>query len=722
MIKIIKKHFLFLTLMVLSAFLIGCKKEKVPIVSTNSVSTITATTAICGGNITDDGGATIISRGVCWSNGITPTVADNKTSDGAGAGNYSSNMTGLNGGSVYYVRAFATNSAGTGYGMVMSFTTLGQSPIPTVAAATNLSTTGATLNGAVNPNYLSTVVTFEYGATISYGSTTTATQSPVTGSANTNVSADITGLTPGGSTYHFRIKAVNSLGTTYSNDKTFSTLGQAPTATTQQATNVNTSSATLNGSVNANYMPTVVTFEYGTTTAYGNTITATQSPINGNSSTNVNINITGLAVATTYHYRVKTENSLGTNYGSDLTFTTLGQVPSISTLAATNITTVAAQLNGTVNANYLSTVVTFEYGITTAYGNTVSATQSPVTGSSNTNVNVNISGLTAGTIYHFRSLAVNSLGAVYGSDLTFKTLGQIPTCSTKDVSNIQLNSVTLNGIVNANLLSTVVTFEYGTTSSYGQSAIAIQSPVTGNTPSNVSVIVSGLVQATLYHYRIKAENELGITTGNDLTFNTLTALSDIDGNNYTGVTLGNQVWMTENLKTTKYSNGDLIGTTSPATLDITGESTPKYQWAYNGNESYVSSYGRLYTWYTVTDSRNICPTGWHVPDDTEWSILTTYLGGETFAGGKLKEAGLTHWQSPNTGATNETGFTALPGSGRNPQGTPINDFGSTGYWWSSSDYDATYTLGRTLIYNTNSVGRGTFHKKIGFSVRCLQDN
>ncbi len=105
------------------------------------------------------------------------------------------------------------------------------------------------------------------------------------------------------------------------------------------------------------------------------------------------------------------------------------------------------------------------------------------------------------------------------------------------------------------------------------------------------------------------------------------ACTDGDNINYPVVEIGTQIWMAENLKTTKYSNGDLIGTTTPATLDITGESTPKYQWAYNGNESIVTTYGRLYTWFAVTDSRNVCPVGWHVPTDPEWTVLTDYLGG-----------------------------------------------------------------------------------------------
>jgi hypothetical protein len=313
------KYLLFIVIISLN-LLAGCKKEEVPVITTISVSNITATSAISGGNITDEGSSTVTSRGICWSTGTTPTIADSKTTDGAGAGSFSSNLTVLNGATNYFVRAYATNTTGTGYGMAMSFTTLGQSPTPLVTDATNVGVTSATLNGSVNANYLSTTVTFEYGTTTGYGSIVTATQSPVTGNTNININAAITGLTLT-TVYHYRIKAVNSLGTSYSNDISFITLGQPPTATTLLATNLTSSGATLNGSVNANNLSTSVTFEYGTTSSYGSTVPANQSHVSGNTNSNVNANISGLISCTIYHYRIKATNSLGnTIYGDDMTF------------------------------------------------------------------------------------------------------------------------------------------------------------------------------------------------------------------------------------------------------------------------------------------------------------------------------------------------------------------------------------------------------------------
>jgi uncharacterized protein (TIGR02145 family) len=197
-------------------------------------------------------------------------------------------------------------------------------------------------------------------------------------------------------------------------------------------------------------------------------------------------------------------------------------------------------------------------------------------------------------------------------------------------------------------------------------------------------------------------------------------VKDIGGNVYKTITIGTQVWMAENLKTNKYRNGDLIETTTPVTLDIENDSIPKFQWANSGNENNVATYGRLYTWYTISDNRNICPTGWHVPSDAEWTTLTTYLGGERVAGGKLKETGTPHWQSPNTGATNECGFTALPSGYRGNNGS-FALVSKDGYWWSSTESSIYLAYYRSMYNNTNFVSRNDTDKQSGYSVRCLQD-
>jgi uncharacterized protein (TIGR02145 family) len=223
------------------------------------------------------------------------------------------------------------------------------------------------------------------------------------------------------------------------------------------------------------------------------------------------------------------------------------------------------------------------------------------------------------------------------------------------------------------------------------------------------------------------KNYIFISLMSMLFFNTISSckkddnpLTDSDGNVYTSVKIGTQVWMVENLKTTKYRNGDLIGTTTPATLDITAESAPKYQWAYMGDESKVADYGRLYTWNAITDTRGVCPTGWHVPSDADWTTLITSQGGEDVAQDKLKEAGATHWQYLNDGATNSSGFTALPGGKRLMDGS-FYDAGMFGNWWSSTEDFQSFAYLLSMSSFPSPVFRVKANGKLGNSVRCLQD-
>jgi uncharacterized protein (TIGR02145 family) len=179
--------------------------------------------------------------------------------------------------------------------------------------------------------------------------------------------------------------------------------------------------------------------------------------------------------------------------------------------------------------------------------------------------------------------------------------------------------------------------------------------------------------------------------------------------------------MAENLKTTKYNNGNTIGTTNPINKDISNELSPKYQWLYNDNQSNIE-YGRLYTWYAVTDNRNVCPIGWHLPSSNELDNLAGNIGGVLTAGKKLKEVGIFHWMGSNLESTNEYGFTALPGGIRFFDGS-FNTIMFYGEWWSSTtdpDY-INYAYGRSISYNQNNLLNNSMDKKYGRSVRCLKD-
>lgn len=192
---------------------------------------------------------------------------------------------------------------------------------------------------------------------------------------------------------------------------------------------------------------------------------------------------------------------------------------------------------------------------------------------------------------------------------------------------------------------------------------------------------------------------------------------DVDGNIYNTVTIGTQVWMTENLKVTRFNDGSAI----PLVTDNTEWSnllSPGYCW-YKNDTAFAHTYGALYNWYTV-DVGKLCPAGWHIPKDQEWTTLTTYLGGENIAGGKLKEAGTDYWYNPNTGATNETGFSALPGGYRDLKGE-FYYMGYYGYWWSTSAIGSANAWSRYIPYNTCTVEKFPNDKKSGFSVRCVRD-
>jgi uncharacterized protein (TIGR02145 family) len=209
---------------------------------------------------------------------------------------------------------------------------------------------------------------------------------------------------------------------------------------------------------------------------------------------------------------------------------------------------------------------------------------------------------------------------------------------------------------------------------------------------------------------------------------------DADGNIYTSVKIGTQVWMAENLKTTKYRNGDLIGTTDPASKDLSQETAPKYQWAPRAEELLVAVYSRLYSWYAVTDSRNLCPAGWHVPSDAEFTVLTDYListgygidgSGPDIAKSMASKTGWTTVPAAgeigNNESNNSSGFTAIPGGYRYDFKT-FTDIGYICHWWTSSEYDSDKAISVELHYSGSEIWSGPDNKRASaYSVRCLKD-
>jgi len=291
-------------------------------------------------------------------------------------------------------------------------------PAATSTAASSITSAGAILNGTVNANNASTAVTFEYGTSTSYGTSVTASQSPVTGKTATTVSYTLTGLTPN-TTYRYRVIGVNSEGTTNGGDMSFTTLVPNPTVTGISPINGPTTGPT-SVTITGTDLTAATAVMFGGTNATGFTV---------NSATQITATAPA-GSAGTVDITVTTPNGTSTTNINDK-FTYVA-APTVTTNAATSITSAGATLNGSINANNASTTVTFEYGLTTSYGTSVTAAQSPVTGGTATPVSKTITGLTAGTTYHYRVNGVNVGGTTNGTDLTFTTVATVPTESFYD--------------------------------------------------------------------------------------------------------------------------------------------------------------------------------------------------------------------------------------------------------------------------------------------------
>ena len=424
------------------------------------------------------------------------------------AAKYTMQGTGVVKGANVMIYNYAANVGNTVYAVILNAagTILSQSPNYTLLAGdmgTNLNFTFPATQTITNADYY--VALAMTAGTAQWYPLGTYTENNPRG--NTFFVGALTGgtLTPDAVAAKYGIEAV---------------LIPPPTVVTTAATAITGTTATLNGTVNANNYSSTVTYQYGLTVAYGSTVAGTPSPVSGTTVTATSAAISGLTTNTLYHYRIVAVNAGGTTYGNDMTFTT-ATLPTVVTTAATGVAATTATVNGTVNANSYSTTVTFDYGLTIAYGTTVPGVPSPVVGSTVNNISAALSGLLPGTLYHYRVNGANIAGTSNGGDLTFTTAALAPTAVTTAATLVTTTSATLNGTITANGASTNVWFDWGLTVAYGTTVAGTPTPVTGNTATNVSAAISGLVINTTYHYRVRGINGMGTTNGNDMTFTTV---------------------------------------------------------------------------------------------------------------------------------------------------------------------------------------------------------
>ena len=418
----------------------------VPTVTTTAISNVTTTTAGGGGSVTSNGGSPVTAEGVCWSTSINPAYPGSCTSDGT-VTPFTSSITGLAPNTTYYVRAYATNVAGTGYGSNVTFTTLVALPTVATTAISNVTTTTASSGGSVTYNGGS-AITAE-GVCWSTSINPTYPGSCTSDGTVTPFASSITGLAPN-TTYYVRAYATNVAGAGYGSNETFTTLVALPTVTTTAISNVTTTTASSGGSVTYNggsaVMAEGVCWSSTTTTP----TTSTGQCTSDGTVTPFNSSITGLAPNTTYYVGAYATNIAGTSYGSYVSFKTLVALPTVTTTAITNVTTTTASSGGNVTFNGGSAI--------TAEGVCWSSTTTTPTTSTGqctsdgtvTPFNSSITGLSPNTTYYVGAYATNVAGTSYGSYVTFTTLVALPTVTTTAISNVTTTTASSGGNITFN--------------------------------------------------------------------------------------------------------------------------------------------------------------------------------------------------------------------------------------------------------------------------------
>ena len=526
----------------------------------------------------------------------------------------------------------------------------------------------------------------------------------------------------GNTIYFVRAYAKTELGTEYGNEINFTTLpASLPIVSTKPITSITNRTAASGG----------IILNDGGSDIIAKGICWSNNPnptiLNSNFTTEgVGIDsfvsfITGLSPNASYYARAYVTSSSGTSYGNELFFQTNTFPPQISpTITSFNISEI-----GSYTASFSATISS-EINHIVSRGFCWSPLPNPTILNNHVEVGKGVGSFSikqagfagGGTKYHARAFAVNSYGVFYGEEKIFFTQFDVPTIQLTSLKDFGLSAFAYINIPDSG--GKTIT-QRGIVYSTTENPTTLNDKILSGTGiGEFSITITGLTQKTTYFVRAFATNEVGTAYSNQIKLTTNTAsttISDIEGNTYNTINIGNQIWMTSNLSTSRFRNGVYI----PYILNSTQWATTKSPALsfYNHDNNFESNYGKQYNWYAVADPQGLCPVGWHIPTNSDWTILSDNLGGLNLAGGRMKNAGTTFWIFPSNG-TNSSGFNGLPGGFRNVDGT----FGillHNAYWWSATDENEQKAFSRSIVYTDNVLSVNSSLKNQGFSVRCLKD-
>ena len=723
-------------------------------IGTKPITNLTSTAASCGGVIPNDGGSSISAHGLVWSTSENPTLDSNRgiTNDGQGKVEFTSKIINLAPNTTYYVRAYATNNAGTAYGTQVTLKTPLNVSTPEVITTpvTVFTATSSTFGGNITDDGGASVT--ERGVYWGTSSNPVSTGTKLKIESVTNpFSATLSGLTPN-TLYYVTAYAINSQGPGYGTAVSFTTL---PTPNNPPLLPSNPSPT--NGATSVSTTPTLtwtcsdpendlMTFDvYFESTSNPTTLV-------GSNLTTMSYYPSVLNFVATYFWKVvakdnhsnstpgpvwsfttQTSGGSGIIFNSNLTYGSVSDIDG-NTYKTIQIGSQKWMAENLKTSKYRNGDI-IPTGLSTADWSTTTSGAYALPNNDNLNNTI------YGKLYNWQAVVDSRnvcptgwhvpTDAEYTSLITF--LGGINNSSVKLKETTTTHWSSPNTGVTNEAGFTALPGGYrdnnGTYVSFGHDCNLWTSKEYSVSDAWYSTMSYSHSIVGLLNYGKKSGFSVRCVEG-EVTDGTTGKVTDIDNNVYNTVIIGTQEWMAENLKTTKYNDGTAIPN---ITVDATwAAATTGAYCDYSNIPANSTIYGRLYNWYaednnTATNvasngGKNVCPTSWHVPTDTEWTTLTTYLGGESVAGGKLKETGTTHWLSPNMGATNETGFTALSGGYRYSGGS-FYYIGNSCGWWSSTENSTSSAWLRSMGYNSTSVNRyGGDDKRFGFSVRCVKDN